>query len=771
VNRALLLGLWLAALAALAVLALGRLEVSGDLRMFMPTAQGDDERLLLDTLGEGPGSRMLLLALSGGDADALADHSRALADALREQPLLRRVANGDDAETAIDDALLPYRYLLSPTLDTARFDEEFLRQSLQDRLQDLGSPAAMLVEPWIARDPTLEMLQLAELWRPATEPERHDGVWLSADGTRALLLVETAEGGFDPEAQRAGIAAIRGAVAALDDARLRLEISGPGAFSVLLHERTRSEATRLGVMASVAMLLLLGLAYRRWSLPLLGALPLASAALAGLAATSLLFGSVHGITLAFGFTLLGLAQDYPVHLFSNLRPRAAATRVVRELWPTLATGALSTCLAYASFAFAGVVGLLQLAVFTVVGLAVAAACTRWLLPSLLTPPARDLADNALLQRIAARLLRLPRAAPVLLLLAAAGIAYFALSPRSPWDDNLASLTPVPADLLQRDGELRRELGAPDVRYLLVIEADHRDALLQASEALDAALQGLVDAGALDSFDPPHRYLPSAERQRARQAQLPDDAALQAMLDEAVRGLPFREGLFAPFRADIAAARTAPLLDAAALADTPLAARLESLLPRSSARPTALISLGGVREPQAIAALAATLPGAHLLDLKSASEALASRYRERVLWALGAAILLLVITLSLALRGAERVQRVLLPMLLASVFSVVALHAAGVGFTLFHLVSLILAAGLGLDYALFFERAGQDAAEQRRTLHAVLVCAASTTIVFGLLATSGIPVLRAIGLTVTVGVLLQFSLAVLVACRRPADAVA
>jgi predicted exporter len=771
VNRALLLALWLAALAALAVLALGRLQVSGDLRMFMPTASSDDERLLLDTLGEGPGSRMLLLALSGADADALADASRALRDALHDVPLLRRVANGDDAETSIDEALLPYRYLLSPTLDATPVDAAFLRQALQDRLQDLGSPAAALVEPWIPRDPTLEMLQLAELWRPVSEPERHDGVWLSSDGTRALLLVETAQGGFDPEAQRAGIDAIRGAVAALDDPRLQLEISGPGAFSVLLHERTRDEATRLGVMAAIAMLLLLGLAYRSFSRPLFGALPLASAALAGLAATSLLFGSVHGITLAFGFTLLGLAQDYPVHLFSNLRPRIAATRVVRALWPTLATGALSTCLAYASFAFAGVVGLLQLAVFTVVGLAVAAACTRYLLPRLLSPPARDIADGALLQRLAARLLRLPRATPALLVLAFAGIAYFALSPRSPWDDNLASLTPVPAELLQRDGELRRELGAPDVRYLLVIEADDREALLQASESLDAPLQALADAGALDSFDPPHRYLPSAERQRARQARLPDDATLQTMLDDAARELPFREGLFQPFRADVAAARSAPLLDAATLADTPLAARLDSLLPRTGARPTALIGLAGVRDPQAIAALAATQPDVHLLDLRSASEALASRYRERVLWALGAAALLLVVALSVALGRAERVQRVLLPMLLASVLSVVVLHAAGVGFTLFHLVSLILAAGLGLDYALFFERAGHDAAEQRRTLHAVLVCAASTTIVFGLLATSGIPVLRAIGLTVTVGVLLQFSLAVLISCRRPADAAA
>ncbi|HUQ52419.1 MAG TPA: hypothetical protein VM692_09370, partial [Gammaproteobacteria bacterium] len=75
-------------------------------------------------------------------------------------------------------------------------------------------------------------------------------------------------------------------------------------------------------------------------------------------------------------------------------------------------------------------------------------------------------------------------------------------------------------------------------------------------------------------------------------------------------------------------------------------------------------------------------------------------------------------------------------------------------------SLILAAGLGLDYALFFEHAADDAAEQARTLHAVLACAASTFMVFALLATTDLPVLRAIGAPVALGVVTNFVLALL-----------
>jgi predicted exporter len=79
--------------------------------------------------------------------------------------------------------------------------------------------------------------------------------------------------------------------------------------------------------------------------------------------------------------------------------------------------------------------------------------------------------------------------------------------------------------------------------------------------------------------------------------------------------------------------------------------------------------------------------------------------------------------------------------------------------------LTLAAGLGLHYALFFERKVDNAAEARRTLHATLVCVISAVLVFGLLATSSLPVLRAIGLTVAMGVAFHFCLSILMAQAR------
>ena len=124
-------------------------------------------------------------------------------------------------------------------------------------------------------------------------------------------------------------------------------------------------------MSSVGFIVLLLLAYRSFDVLALIALPLLSGALAGIAAIALAFGSVHGITLAFGFTLLGVAQEYPLRVFSHRRAGVDIQTSVRGVWPLLRLAIVSACIAYLAFAASGVPGLQQLAVFTIAGLLVA----------------------------------------------------------------------------------------------------------------------------------------------------------------------------------------------------------------------------------------------------------------------------------------------------------------------------------------------------------------------------------------------------------------
>jgi predicted exporter len=393
------------------------------------------------------------------------------------------------------------------------------------------------------------------------------------------------------------------------------------------------------------------------------------------------------------------------------------------------------------------------------GLAVAGLTTRFVLPHALGAGAPDYGASVLLGRLWTAIAGLPRPRWAgVALLGVCALAFFAA--RQPfWENDLGKLTPVPTDLLEKDRELRAELGTPDLRYLLVLDAvDAPDALARL-ERLDPALVSLVGTGAIAGYDDAARYVPSPATQRARQARLPDATALRAALAEAQLDTPFRPDVFEPFIADVERARVAPVLTLERAAATPLGARLGMLLKSADGETRALVTFTGVRDPGALRALADS-DGAIFLDLKEASETLVVHERARILVSLAIAAVLLLAVVSVALRSPARTLRVLAPMALTTVVVLAALRATGVSLNLFHLISLVLVAGLGLDYALFFEHAADDASEQRRTLHAVLVCSLSTLMVFALLAISDLPVLRAIGLPVTIGVMSNFVLALL-----------
>jgi len=763
---------WILLAAWCGLLALGvawvqqRLTVSADLRMFLPSPRSEQQRLLVQNVGESPASRLLLIALSGDQPARLAQVSKKLAASLASHQEFELVANGEQPPLAVPEELLPYRYLITDSFDGAPLDETRLAAALADRAADMGSPAAAFIEELLQRDPTLELLHLAERWQPRFEPHRIDETWFSSDGSRALLVAETHAAAFDPAGQTRALETLHAEFErARGESTATLMVSGSGYFSSIIKNRTENEAAWFGTAATAGLILLMWIAYRHFGFTLLGALPLVSGALAGLAAVSALFPSVHGITLAFGFTLIGVAQDYPLHLFSHLHPGISPLETARQVWRPLATGVASTCVAYLAFFMSGVTGLAQLACLTVTGLVVAGLTTRFLLPHVVPQTTRDPAASPLLARLNTRIQRLPRPYLLLAVIPAVALAVFLLRPEGFWQNDLSRLTPVPPELLRADSKLRREMATPDLRYLLVASAASEDAVLTMLEKLEPTLERAARDGAVGAWDHAARYLPTVAVQRRRQAALPEAESLRVMLHRVVADLPFEPALFDPFVEDMARARALPPITRENLSRTPLALRVASELFPRDGRWYGLVSLYEVHDPKIIADIASRQAGITFLDLKTASQELVAAQRTHILFCLEVAALLLVMVIWLALRRWSRVLRVLAPMVLTTLVILAVLRAGGVSLNLFHLVSLVLAAGLGLDYALFFEHASDDPAEQKRTLHALLVCSLSTLLVFALLALSTVPVLQAIGVTVSLGVISNFALALLLTRER------
>lgn len=723
-----------------------------ELTAFVPEARTDTERMLFRALRQGPASRTLLIRLTGAPPQQLAELSQGLADRLRDDPRFRRVANGAQLMPEAERRRwFAYRYLLSPTVTAQRFQADGLEQALAQRLQELASPLGAMRKDELGADPTAEFQSLLARWRPANAPATRFGVWFDHSGRRALLMAETAAAAYDIDAQAEALAAIDAAFAGLrPPPQARLQRAGPGAFAVASRNTTRNEAQRLSGLAALVMAALLWAAYRRFWVVALGALPLVTGLVVAAAAVSLWFGGIHGLTLAFGFTLLGIAIDYPVHVFSHAGSGGLGAAVTR-IWPTLALGAVTTALGFGALMASGFTGLAQLGLFAVSGLLMAALVTRWVLPALTPrggalPPPRGLGLVANLETAQGRLALLPALGLAAAL--AGGLPAMGIT----WEDDLATLTPIPDSARALDGELRRALGAPEVSHAVLVQGPDAETALQRTEAVAEQLQTLVGAGHLGGFTAVSHYLPSQRTQRQRQRRLPETAALQTDLQRAVASSPFRRDAFAPFVAAVEQARRQTPLGPEQLADTLLGARVEALLYPGTEGWVSVLPLTQVHDAQALETWAQQAGTAvRYLDQRAAARALMARVRSQgmnaLLWGAG----LMSLVLLWALRSWRRAVRVLLPVVLATLATLLALAAGGVAVSLFHLMALLMVVGAGLDYSLFFNRSPADVAERRRTFHALLVCAISTTAVFGILSASQLPVLRAIGVTVALGV--------------------
>jgi len=763
-------GAWLIFVAA-CIAVIARTSFTTDISAFLPRSPTPAQQILVEQLRDGVVSRLVLIGIEGAAPEALARLNKQLAAALRKQDGIASVNNGEDAGFAHDrEFLWRNRYLLSPAVMPGRFAADGLRARLEENLQLLASPAGMLLRRILPNDPTGELIHLLEQLEGQARPATRDGVWFSRDGGRALLVAQTRAAGYDIDAQERVLGEIRGAFAqASGGSEARLLLSGPGVFSVNSRAAIKGDAMRFSLIATLLIGAMTLAFYRSPRVLGLSFVPVASGAAAGVAAVSLGFGSVHGITLGFGVTLIGEGVDYAIFLFTRATPGVAPRETLDRIWPTLRLGVLTSLCGFSAMLFSGFSGLAQLGLFSIAGLVVAAAVTRWVLPALM-PAGYSAAAVAALAPAAMAALR--RAPPlrypllVAIVLAAASLAFH----RGPlWSDDLSSLSPVPRAEQLLDQQLRRNIGAPDVRYLVVVNAGDEESALRASESVAEVLRGAALAGVLEGYDSPAIYLPSRHAQRARQAALPAPADLRRNLQQALRGLPYRREAFEPFLTTAAEVRTMPLVSRDSLQGTSFALKLDTLLVRRGPGWAAMLPLRGVTDAARIAREISALSGtqAVLLDLKGESDRLYGDYRREALThsALGAAAI--VALLFLGLRSARRVFDVLAPLAAAVVITTGVLAAAG-QLSIFHLVGLLLVVAVGSNYSLFFDRQSLSGPDRSRTVVSVVFACVSTIIGFGLLSFSSVPVLNAIGSTVGIGAALALACSAILSRREDPD---
>ena len=738
---------WLALVLALLahgawLLASHRLQVETDVLAMLPQDPAHGTALRVTRALADAAERRVIVLVGAPDAAGAARAGDAAAALLDGDGLALRYRVGSDAAAALLDFYTPYRAGL---LDAAQ--RERLQRTPPDELT--GEALAQLYQPMslprvgsFAADP----LNLFGQWLTdhgrASRVRVVDGRLMLDDGAQAhaVLMLTLADSAFSLRAGEALEARLAAARTAALQAVPRAELLAIGVprFATAAAEQAQREVHVIGAGSLIGIVLLTWCAFGGLRPRVLVAVSIAVGLLAAVCATSALFAKLHLITLVFGASLVGVAENYGSNYFANRagRPLAERFAMLGEQWGTLWLALATTVIGYALLALTPFPGLRQIAVFSVVGLVAAFVTTLLWFPFLDGGSLRLTRFAAWLGGLRARW---PAPLPIgilapLLVIAAVGLAVLRA------DDDIRALQNAPANLVKQQQQIGRLMDLPNPSRFFLVQGADAEQLLEREEALVAVLheRGMAAQAVSD-------WLPSLQRQRA-------DAALRARVDAQVL-------------AEVAR-RTGSAIQPAASAE-PVPLRLEAWLASPVSEVARHLWLGafdggvagvvmleGAPGPRLIAGLATLrLPGVRWIDkVADISDVMRrTRVQMTMVLILSAVFVLGALLWRFGLRG----WRALAPTLLASVLAVGLPALFGVPLQLFNVLALLLILGMGVDYGIFMLSQPDRAAV--RPFLSVTLAAVSTLLAFGLLALSATPGLRAFGLTMLLGLAAAWAL--------------
>ncbi|MGV7220119.1 MAG: MMPL family transporter [Nitrospinales bacterium] len=728
-------------------------HVETEFSQFLPRSSTDQEQFLVDQLRQGPGSQIIIISLKGNDIKTLAKTSSQLGKFLRISPLFSQALNGEklmDEESI--DFIFRNRYLLSPTLNANRFKADELYKILSEKLISLSISSGSLEKQFFQRDPTGELLSILSSWNNKSSILKKHGVWFSKQLKKALLVAEISSNGFDLDDFELAINYVRQKVAEIHtEPDIIVDIVGPPAYAVASRASIKRDITTLSVIATLLVIGILFTAYRSIRLILLSLIPMGSAIAASIALVSLIFNGIHGITLAFGIVVLGVAIDYPIHLFNHLQTGKTAKCSMERIWPTMRLGVITTILGYFSMFFSGFDGLIQLASFSVIGLSTAALVTRFVLPLFISKKLSFPKTSPLIP-IANLIQNQGRGSSIVIVMLFLSLLFLSFNHKVLWENDVAQLSPVPKKQIELDKAAREELNMSDAGFVVAIKGGNEQGVLEMTETLSNKFDLLKQNGEIEGFDSASKYLPSMKTQKRRLNDIPKSADIQKNLLLATENLPFRPDTFQPFVDEISSANKSQLLTSPNIVGTILHTRIKNLFFKQNDAWYSMITFSGLfnREKLNREIAKYNQQGVFGLELRKASNDMVIRYRNRALLLFGLGLIVIIGTLRIGLRSWLATSRVVIPLTSAILTAAAILVIFGIKFSLFHLAASLLVLGLGLDYALFFNREEINPSDRLKTCHALLVCNLSTLSVFGALSFSTTPVLTAIGLTVALG---------------------
>lgn len=737
--------------------------LSANLMALVPGDAPDALQLRAEQRMQEPLNREMLVLVGSADRQQAINMAQQLGEQWQASGLFEQVQWNLQADLpALREQLLRGRLAMLSAADREQLivhPDAFIEQRVQALFDPFtGFSLVPSQDDWLG---LTGRIQNSQPQRGAVQLDIGSGALMAhADGKQWVLLRARTQGNaFDLTLPMQVAALLEQSRAQAATQQVELLAASGLLYAASGQQQASREITWVGGGATVGILLLLLLAFRRWRV-LLAFVPVLVGMLFGAVACVAFFGSMHVMTLVLGSSLIGVAVDYPLHYLSkswSLKPWRSWP-ALRLTLPGLSLSLATSCIGYLALAFTPFPALTQIAIFSAAGLVGAYLSAVCLLPALLNGvvlrPAQWPLNVAqcLLNARQALLKKVPTPALLALLLMFCAAGLWQLNSKN----DIRQWVSAPPQLMTQAQAIARITGYQPTSQFFLVRADSEQQLLERQAALSERLNALIGKGTLQGYLALNQLVsPPREQQRLRAALSALPRHWQPLL---ALGVPL-----AALQNELAQLQALPEQRIDAALNGPLAEPWRLLwLGRDADGVAAMVSLQGLNDASLLREQARDLPGVELVDRLGDLNSVfaATQISAAELKLLSCALIVLLLIAPFGLGGAVRI--VALP-LLAALCSLASLGWLGQPLTLFSLFGLLLVTAISVDYAILMrEQIGGAAVSLLGTLLAAL----TTWLSFGLLAVSSTPAVSNFGLSVSLGLAFSFILAPWAARQEP-----
>lgn len=749
---------------------------TGFLALLPVTEQQPDIARAVKQHNEQINRKLVWLTGASSSKDAIV-HAQMLKQKLQQSELFNRIMLELPQLQMIKQYqhLFPYRYQL---LD-ARTKQTLLEKPedlLAQNREILYSPFAQMQAADLEHDPLLVFSRYFNAQNPLKLTIEQGVVILhDMDTFWALLLTDLKDEHLQLDKLETLLTLVNTTSEQIKAAGGKLMVTGMSIFTAYGSDSAKQEISTVGVGSSLGIIVLMLLTFRSPRPLLLSFLAIGSGLFAALVITVLYFGKIHIITLVFGASLIGVADDYAVHFVcdsfgaKNWHPRQG----LKFILPGLVIGLLTNLLSYAGLVFSPFPGLQEVALFSSIGLLVAWLTVVLLFPLLLTgfkpehEPVMLKCTNFWQQHWPVWLIKNRRLlCPFFVVFIAGGL--WQLAPR----DDVRLLQSAPGNLIKTADKIRQLLPmSQESQFFLVLGHDMTE-WYQNEQRLLKQLKPLIQQHELMNYQGISDYWPDQKTQQENYRLLGKTMFASGLLKQYMTELGFSDQSINTELKQFSDAenRTISLAEWLATADE---SKQQLWLGCNPYRCQSMVTLTGISSFSALSVLQ-SLQGVAWVDQVEQLSSLLERYRIRVSGLIMAAYLVVFTGLGLKFGWRNGLIITSVPVV-AALVSLAMMGWFDQLFSLFNLFALLLVLGIGVDDAIFFFMADNserkdsvslaDSDDKRAsTSLAVTLSALTTLLAFGLLAISSTEIVHAFGFTVAAGILTTLVISPLVGHR-------